>query len=161
MGQEGTPPTPLQCRQLQAKLFQGFATEGLVLRFEEESVRSVCCPWRFSPPGWRRESRHCGWTGHRSLNGSYPDLDIRCCHRPTLLEEPGANVFSLFTPLHPIHQQFLGPSPPDALKPPRCLHLLLPSLFRLRSPGPNHSDPVNFDLVPCGLSSTQQSELFL
>lgn len=76
--------------------------------------------------------------------------------------EPGGNVFSSFTPLHPIHQQFLGPSPPDALKPPRCLHLLLlPSLFRPGSPGPNHSDPVNFDLVPCGLASTQQPELFL
>ena len=109
-------------------------------RFEEESVHSVCCPWRLSPPGWRRGSGHCGWSGHRSLNGSYPDLDICSCHCPTLLEEPGADVFSLFTPLHLIHQQFLGPSPPDASKPPRCLHLLLlPSLFRPRSPGPNHS----------------------
>lgn len=130
-------------------------TEGLVLTpwsagasFEEESVHSICCPWRLSPPGWRRGSGHCGCSGHRSLNGNYPDPDICSCHRPTLLEEPGANVFSFFTPLHLIYQQFLGPSPSDASKPPRCLHLLLlPSLFRPCSPGPNHSDPVISDLV--------------
>ena len=94
---------------------------------------------------------HWGWTGHRSLNRRYPDLDICCWHLPTLLEEPGANLFfSFFTPLYLIHQRFLSTFTLRCIKAIEVPPSPPPSIL-VQTPLPRSKPQWPSDLRPCSV----------